>query len=111
MYGFGCGGNNGGPAQSKPDPSVRLSGDSVVSPRSDEAKAAKRFLDTLNSLTFNSAVFGISLVNLGGKALRPRIMQAVESIVEAMAGQYDVGDVDNDTVKAKRILEAMQVYR
>jgi len=111
MYGFGGGNNNGGPGSPDIPESARYEGQSVTSPRSDEAKAAKSFIGMMNSYTFNPAVFAISVVNYGGKMLRPRIMQTVEAIVEAMANLYDVGEVDNDTANAKRYLDAINLYR
>lgn len=112
MYGMGYGGNDSnGTSGSNGATSARFEGQSVTSPRSDEAKAAKSFVGMMNSYTFNPAVFAISVVNYGGRMLRPRIMQTVEAIVGAMANLYDCGEVDNDTANAKRYLDAINLYR
>lgn len=82
----------------------------IVAVRSNEGKAAKAFIDKINTLAFSEHMFAEMLLALGGQALTPRIMAIVKAIIRNLAGYYDFGHVTNETVDAKRLMDTLDHY-
>jgi hypothetical protein len=108
MYGFGNG-QNGYGYRDPIDPSARP--DRAPSGRLDAAgKAGKAFVKALGSLSFDANLFAYYVVSHARGALRRRVMSVVFALVKTFADAYDHGDMDEDTMNAKRLTDTMALY-
>ena len=107
----GLGSNSGGPHRPTPDTRATLSGQGITAVRSTEGKAAKAFVDKMNVMVFNEAIFAELVIAIGGDAMTPRVMEIVKALIRNLADSYDCGIVNAATIEAKRLLDTMEHYR
>lgn len=84
-------------------------------PPSDSAmsecgKEAKRFGKAIASYAFNPSVFAYALVQFGGAAMYPRIMEVMKAVIGILARYYDAGEITDATMEAKRIQESIDKF-
>jgi hypothetical protein len=106
----GLGNNQGGPHRAIPEPGARVTNQGITALRSDEGKAAKAFIDKINSFSFNEALFAEMVLALGGMALTPRIMRIVKALIRSLGGAYDDGNVNAETIEARRLMDTLDHY-
>jgi len=82
------------------------------SPRSgtEISKAGKAFVKALDSLSFDANIFAYYVVSHCRGVLRKRLMAVVFAFIRSLSERYDVGDMDDETMNAKRLMDTMATY-
>lgn len=82
------------------------------SPRSgdDTSKAGKAFVKAIGNLSFDTNAFAYYVVLTSRGALRKRLMQVVFAIIRSLSDHYDTGDMDDETMNAKRLMDTMALF-
>lgn len=89
---------------------VTLTNEAVVGPRSDEGKIAKKFVASINTITFNAEAFAYILITSAGDGLKDRIMQIVKALIHNYARHYDAGDMRDSMRDAKRLKDTLDQF-
>jgi hypothetical protein len=73
-------------------------------------KAGKAFLKAIDTLSFDANIFAYYLVSQCRGILRKRLMAVVFAIIRSLCDNYDMGDIDDETMNAKRLMDTMALY-
>lgn len=79
-----------------------------------EVKATKKFLEGINTLTFDHRVIGLTLA-LAPLVIQKRLMLVFRHWLDLLEGAYDRGQYESEEmmdlqVQAKRVNDAMRLY-
>jgi len=108
MYGFGNR-NNGFNGAVRPG-SNPTRPDSIPRQMDSTGKAGKALVKAMDSLTFDANIFAYYVVSQCRGILRKRLMAVVFAIIRSLSDHYDVGDMDDETMNAKRLMDTMALY-
>lgn len=83
----------------------------MAGPRSPEGKAAKKFADSIDSMSFDANAFAYIFVN-DDPALQERAMTIVKALILAWAREYALkGVIEPYAVDAMRLRDTMDTFQ
>lgn len=92
-----------------PNPGVQL-GEGPAALQGVTGKAAKKFIESLDSMSFNPVIFGY-IIATSNEFIQRRIMSVVRHIIIALANSYDHGNMTDTTRNARRLKDTIDAFQ
>ena len=100
---------SGGMHESPVDRGARFTGQTTRAVGA-EARAAKKFIDSVNVLSFSPDLFTETVIAMSGEVMEARVLEIMHSFIQTLVIRYDSGIITTATVEAKRMQDGLDRY-
>jgi hypothetical protein len=110
MWGLSTNYSEGGQHQRKPEPSAtRTSAPRDM--RTVEGKVARKLVEGLDKMSFDTNAFAMLLISEAGPTLRRRILDVAIAIVKVYAAEWPTLSQDDVSRDARRLQDTLEDFR